>query len=207
MLQISIWRPEFWIGTTLGALVTIGLLEPALGTIRSMFSPDHRLVKMQERLDDLQKRIEMPRAELIQELTNLKDRFDVEAASSQVCRTKVTDLEFKLDAKNSPGAKPDEACLREVDSVKGITLRRGETSRQVGGRIHIGTDAMLAGYEGKWWCRINVSTDSSKEKISTYLNVGESIVVKTTVGDFRLVVARIADDNKGSLCQLDLVRR
>ena len=76
-----------------------------------------------QRLDDLQRRIEMPRAELIKENTIFKDRLDVETASSQVCRANVTDLEFKLDAKNSPGAKPGEACLREVDSVKGITLR------------------------------------------------------------------------------------
>jgi hypothetical protein len=67
-------------------------------------------------------------------------------------------LEFRLDAIRAPAAKPGESCLEELTSIKGIKLRQGEGSRQVGGRLYVGAN-MVANQPTVSFCTLRWSSD------------------------------------------------
>jgi len=204
-------RLEFWVGATCGVLATVLLNEPATGALRSFFSPDVRIAKIQAKLDRLNKDIPASQAELIRQAELLRDRLDTEAATAQSCQKKLTDLEFKLDAKNSPRAQPAEACLQELDTIKAITLRRAEASRQLGGRIHFGVKH-IQDYAGDAWCEVHATTDTVAST-HTNLRPGDSLQLKTSIGHFRLVATKVANAKESNnvyedrYCLFDLVRQ
>jgi hypothetical protein len=149
-----------------------------------------------------------PDADLLKQISIQSDRLEAEKLASKQYQSQIVDLEFRLDAARAPAAKPGESCLEELTSVKGIKLREGEGSRQVGGRLYFGAN-MVANQPAVTFCKLRWSSDvepppnRSNEKL---LNPGDSIKLESTVGTFQLALTQVARDEKGNFCLLDLVR-
>jgi hypothetical protein len=191
----------FWVGAACGAIAIAALIGPIAEILRSVFAPDSRIAKLEERLAQLGNNIQAPQAELIRQIETLRDRLDTELASAGTCQRRVADLEFRHEAKNNPGSQLGEACLRELDMVKGLKLKEAEAARLVGGRLYIGLeDAWTQSTAG---CKVNFSTDLEPGKRTQSLAVGESIDVKTSVGTFRVISTAVPD---GVTCVFDVVR-
>jgi hypothetical protein len=149
-----------------------------------------------------------PDADLLKQISIQSDRLEAEKLASKQYRNQIVDLEFRLDAALAPAGKPGESCLEELTSVKGIKLREGEGSRQVGGRLYFGAN-MVANQPAVTFCKLRWSSDvetppnRSNEKL---LNPGDSMKLNSTVGTFQLALTQVARDEKGNFCLLDLVR-
>lgn len=163
------------------------------------------LTKLRERMTKLKDDIETPHAELVRNMELLRDQVAAESVAAQTCLARTADLEFKLDAKTSVGGTAGGACLRELDSVIGIKLREGEGTRQVGGRIYVGTTLIAAAAE-HLWCNVISTADLGSTEREGIMHPGEAREVTTTVGIFRIAVTKVAQDNDGEYCILDLVR-
>lgn len=208
-------HPDFWFGTTVGIIAAILTAEPAAQTLRKFMSTDIRIEQLNKEIaerekvaDDLRKSMSIPQADLIKRLEIQRDQLDVEKVVTKQCHQKVVDLEFRLDAARSYVSSPDEICLRELTSVKGVKLREGEGSRQVGGRLYFGA-SMVASQPSNSFCKLRWSTDvqppanRTNEKL---LNPGEQVTLNSTVGTFHLALTRVSKDDGGNYCLLDLVR-
>jgi hypothetical protein len=124
------------------------------------------------------------------------------AVEAQSCRRKLADLEFKVEAQSSPGHKSSDACVQELTTIKGISLKEREAIRVAGGRLYVGTeDAWTQGSPAG--CRLNVSTDLKPGKTSVNLAVGETVEIATGIGPFRIVLAGVPD---GVTCVVDIMR-
>jgi hypothetical protein len=207
--------PDFWFGTTVGAVVAIIAAEPASKSFAALYSTDVRIERLQaeikvrdKAIEQMQQNVAQPTADLLRQLAVQKDHIDAERVSSMQYQNQVVDLEFRLDAARAPAGKPGRACLEELTSVKGIKLRQGEGSRQVGGRLYFGAN-MIADQPTVSFCKLRWSSDvesppnRSNEKL---LNPGDSLKLESTVGTFQLALTQVAKDEKGNFCLLDLVR-
>jgi hypothetical protein len=134
----------------------------APGAIRSLISPDARIAKLDEQVERLKKALDGPRAEVFRQNEVLRDRHDAEAALAQTCQRKLDDIQFAQEAKNSASSKSEEACLRELDTVRGVALHAGEAGRFVGGRVYVGVRSLWApedaGARDRWFLPVKRST-------------------------------------------------
>jgi hypothetical protein len=175
---------DFWLGAFAGAILTVLAMEPATTALRSLFAPDARL--------DAVKRAN----------ASLKNLADAQAAEAQGCRGKLADLEFKVEAQSSSGRKSTDACVQELTTIKGLSIKEREAIRVAGGRLYVGAeDAWTQGSPAG--CRLNVSTDLEAGKTPVRLAVGESIEIATGIGPFRIILAGVPD---GLTCVVDIMR-
>jgi hypothetical protein len=204
---------DFWFGTTIGALVVILAAEPASKALASLYSSDNRLDRVEAELKARDQTIaelkqRQPNADLLKQIAIQSDRLEAEKLASKEYQSQIVELEFRLDAARAPAAVPGGSCLEELTSIKGIKLREGEGSRQVGGRLYFGA-SMVAFQPTNAFCKLQWSSDvkpppnRSNEKL---LNPGEQVTLDSTVGSFQLAVTKIAKDEQGNFCLLDLVK-
>lgn len=204
---------DFWFGTTIGALIVILAAEPASKALASLYTSDNRLkqveAELQERdqtIADLKQR--QPDASLLKKIKIQSDRLEAEKLASKQYQSQIVDLQFRLDAARAHAALPGGSCLEELTSIKGIKLREGEGSRQVGGRLYFGAN-MVANQPTVSFCKLRWSSDvesppnRSNEKL---LNPGDSLKLDSTVGTFQLALTKVGKDENGNFCLLDLVR-
>jgi hypothetical protein len=158
-------------------------------------------------VERLKKTLDGPRADLFRQIEVLRDGHDAEAALTQTCQKKLDDIQFSQEAKNSPGNKPEEGCLRELDTVRGVALHRGEAARLVGGRVYVGVRNLWAPEDAAIDpnCEIEVTVDKADDASKTAITVGQSLDLSTDVGRFRLVLTKTEREN-GRRCLFDLVR-
>lgn len=175
---------DFWIGTFCGALVTVLATEPIRKTLQSVLAPDSRVQVLE------------------QENGRLRDRADAGAVEAQICRKKLAESEFSKEAATLSMGVPSEACVRELDTIKSLSIKERTAARLVGGRLYVGAeDAWTEGAPAG--CRLNITTDISSTKSTTNLQVGKSTDVLTGIGDYRIILAGVPD---GVTCVVDVVR-
>ena len=175
---------DFWIGTFCGALVTVLATEPIRKTLQSVLAPDSRVQVLE------------------QENGRLRDRADAGAVEAQICRKRLAEFEFRKEAVSHSGGAPSDACVRELDSIKGLSIKEHTAARLIGGRLYVGAeDAWTQGLAAG--CRLNVTTDVSPSKSTISLEIGRSLDVTTGIGDYRILLVGIPD---GVTCVIDVVR-
>lgn len=172
------WR-DYWFGAFCGALLAIAF-EPATSTIRLLVAPDTKIREFEQRI------------------AALNEKALANATVAGECSKKLADVEFRAEAR-----QPADSCVRELDTIKHLSIKEHESARVLGGRLYIGLDdAWTQGVPAG--CKLHLATSLEPGKSEHRLEVAESAEVSTAVGDFRIIVAGVPDD--GVSCVLDIVK-
>jgi hypothetical protein len=217
---------EFWVGTTVGALAAVLLLEPSTSAIRSVFSPDARIIKLQAQINEQQKAsdarvaaiqvkleaakkaLDEPRADLLRRAELTQDRADAEATSNAACKRAMEETQSKTLTTVASGAGGRDACVHELETISGINLRQGEATRQLGGRLYFGVES-IANSETYHWCVMHGGTDQGVLPTGSpgLFYRGSDIPANTSIGKYKIHVTKAAADKQGNYCIFDIVRQ